>query len=1280
MFNQSFNNTNTINDNNTNTYTNTNPIKINNTNPLNITNNNNNNNTNLIIDSNHRSVSSLTENLINFVARIKLKGKYAPQNSGYVNLSEVDLQNLKIGFKQIRALRLENEVALLKKNDIFYYLYVDKIDADTDEKVIYKLAAIKKKLKSTSPLAKKRKRLRLFRLLKKQKRSLKKQWKKSFRRRQVEMRPLRYKITYNFKYRYISRFKKSISRINRIRSAFRKYTNLSLRVKKILRGNSTHQSLRVNPILRRNYSHQSLRVNKILRRRFRCIVRKNANILPRLKQKSNYLTPILNNTLTLQYYAPAVQNPGINLFKPIFNWLSTTQVNRTNFEKENHLFNYLPLKKIVNTNQKFTKEDKTLLINKLFTSIKVKVAEIRTKKKSLTKSNTNKYTTKVWTKNTALHTANKNWTGSRTEGSNLGIISDFKNKINGNNLGNSLSSRLAARLGDRREYHVNSGVIPTPKNWIRPENLNNKGNLPISPIDRRENVKYIPWKSNKGIFYKSKYKIRPSRPEAQETIKYYGLNWLILKNKYSNLDIIRKIKLLNSKFLSVSKPSTYTYTNINKKKDTINPTLVNNYNKFTSSANILNNTNNNKTKIINKTNTKTKTNTNTNTNKKALYHETVVYNNNINNNNKTIVKTNASPNKNSVLLNKTNKIKKNNQSLNKTNKFKFNNPALNNTNKFKNNNQALALNNTNKFKKNNQALNKINKINKINNQALALHKTNKIKFNNQALNKTNKFKINSQALFKTFTNTISKTNNIKIKNNTFKKLPLLVNKFKFNNKPITKTYKNNWFNELFGAYKGIDKLVNINLKLELNSYSPINRSITNRPYTNINNTITNTQTSTTSTIPKNDWTKLAIKIKNNKNLRKISTELLNYLNTFKLEQFRISEYLNYLNKKKLENLEMAEKKKKGTLMPSDYTNKLISKFNPKIHITNNNYHDKINEIVTEIRSSKLEPHKRGVSFFYNKIITYNFNKFSNAGGYTPEKFFINIEKLLKAFFKSIYCLISKPVFIITPDKVTIQLFYFIALPKVKIIRYLSKIAGIQSINNNNALKLEAKKINRRLKIKQKIAILIGLHKSRLIIRNNQLKLKIRKLRFYQKIRLKKILRKITKQNKSQFFLGKIIQAYRFNIAKAFPDKFRMFTDILSKLFNKPVEFDLIRLHKATLDSTILVTLIGLIINKKRRYKHIINRLYRKVRVVRFKFKKISKVKARSRALSFLTGLNIKLSGRLRGEKVIPKKTTKEKIRGISAPGKVNFLDVATLTRTNKKGAFTIKVTSGQNLF
>lgn len=46
-------------------------------------------------------------------------------------------------------------------------------------------------------------------------------------------------------------------------------------------------------------------------------------------------------------------------------------------------------------------------------------------------------------------------------------------------------------------------------------------------------------------------------------------------------------------------------------------------------------------------------------------------------------------------------------------------------------------------------------------------------------------------------------------------------------------------------------------------------------------------------------------------------------------------------------------------------------------------------------------------------------------------------KLLFYFFKSMYCLISKPVFLFTPDKVTIQLFYYLNIPKFKVFKWYS---------------------------------------------------------------------------------------------------------------------------------------------------------------------------------------------------------------------------------------------------
>jgi hypothetical protein len=66
--------------------------------------------------------------------------------------------------------------------------------------------------------------------------------------------------------------------------------------------------------------------------------------------------------------------------------------------------------------------------------------------------------------------------------------------------------------------------------------------------------------------------------------------------------------------------------------------------------------------------------------------------------------------------------------------------------------------------------------------------------------------------------------------------------------------------------------------------------------------------------------------------------------------------------------------------------------------------------------------------------------------------------------------------------------------------------------------------------------------------------------------------------------------------------------------------------------------------------------------------------------AFLSGLNIKIAGRLMGEPIIPRITTKVYGKGASATGKVNYLDVARITKKNRKGAYTIKITSGQNFF
>ena len=69
---------------------------------------------------------------------------------------------------------------------------------------------------------------------------------------------------------------------------------------------------------------------------------------------------------------------------------------------------------------------------------------------------------------------------------------------------------------------------------------------------------------------------------------------------------------------------------------------------------------------------------------------------------------------------------------------------------------------------------------------------------------------------------------------------------------------------------------------------------------------------------------------------------------------------------------------------------------------------------------------------YNMMIKGTFIYFSSCIGYffkkNNYKKFKNIYKLLFYFFKTMFCLISKPVFIHKSDKIIIQLYYFLILP------------------------------------------------------------------------------------------------------------------------------------------------------------------------------------------------------------------------------------------------------------
>jgi hypothetical protein len=264
--------------------------------------------------------------------------------------------------------------------------------------------------------------------------------------------------------------------------------------------------------------------------------------------------------------------------------------------------------------------------------------------------------------------------------------------------------------------------------------------------------------------------------------------------------------------------------------------------------------------------------------------------------------------------------------------------------------------------------------------------------------------------------------------------------------------------------------------------------------------------------------------------------------------------------------------------------------------------------------------KKGVFIFYSNTIGFIFNTLTN-------KLIKNVYDLLSASFKSMYCLISKPVFVFTNDKLIIQLFYFLVIPNILKFKKIHRKEYKHRHNFRNVYKTDR------------------LHKQYGFF-NNKVRIEFKKLA-------------------------------KINLTKIYPDKFRILCDILSHLFKKPVELNLIRLHYPYKDSNILVNLLGIMINKIK-VRIILRKLFRKAVIKNFN--KISRNNNLTIIPSFLSGLTIRIAGRLMTHRALPRQTIKFTRRGASAKGKINFSDVARITKKNKRGAFSITISGGQNFF
>jgi len=226
---------------------------------------------------------------------------------------------------------------------------------------------------------------------------------------------------------------------------------------------------------------------------------------------------------------------------------------------------------------------------------------------------------------------------------------------------------------------------------------------------------------------------------------------------------------------------------------------------------------------------------------------------------------------------------------------------------------------------------------------------------------------------------------------------------------------------------------------------------------------------------------------------------------------------------------------------------------------------------------------KAISIFNSEVassqnILYQFNKSNKiSNNYVNNKIFT----ILESSFFSMSSLISKPVFVFTPNKVVIQLFFY--------------------LNKNN--------------------------KSKFLTLNNK--------------------------------------------------KLQLLSLQLSKYYKKPVELELDRLYYPYFDSNILANMIGLISNIIK-FRIIIRKLF-SVAKLKNPIKFVKKTRS-SLIPSFLSGIKIRLAGRLLTQRVIPRLTVKTIQKGTLARGKSNFVNSARFTNKNKRGVYSITVTMGHVFF
>ncbi len=140
------------------------------------------------------------------------------------------------------------------------------------------------------------------------------------------------------------------------------------------------------------------------------------------------------------------------------------------------------------------------------------------------------------------------------------------------------------------------------------------------------------------------------------------------------------------------------------------------------------------------------------------------------------------------------------------------------------------------------------------------------------------------------------------------------------------------------------------------------------------------------------------------------------------------------------------------------------------------------------------------------------------------------------------------------------------------------------------------------------------------------------------------------------------------------NKFEKLVNLLSKLFKKSVELELIRIYSPQNESNILANLIGILSN------------FIKFRYLHMKLFKVSKTKnlnkgfsqrfSNNKIPSFLSGIYLKLAGRVLTQKLQRRVNSKIAQKGSLARTNASLINTNRFVNKNKRGTFSITIKTG----